>query len=160
MRALRPLSVCVHDPLRARAWQPPRGGATCLVPGTHRLATDPRQTFRATFGGGATIGELPHSAMPNMVECAVPAGTAVAFDSSTWHTSFPNTCGTPRRTTVAGYRSGASRGMQGGPRGQWPVDGIAGPCGLTNDSWRRLAAKGLLPMTRRKLLNLPLDGLP
>lgn len=60
---------------------PLNGGATALVPATHRFATDPRQTFLATYGGGATVGELPHSAMPNMIECAVPAGTSVACGS-------------------------------------------------------------------------------
>jgi hypothetical protein len=142
---------------------PRNGGATCFVPGTHRLPTDPRQTFLAKFGGGATVGELPHSAMPNMIECAVKAGTAVAFDSSTWHTSFPNTSGQPRRTTVAGYRSGAGRGMQGGPSGRvtWPLgEETEGPGGLTNAVYRRLDSKGLLPMTRRKLLALPAEGPP
>ena len=84
-----------------------------------------------------------------------------AVDSSTWHTSVPNTSGQPRRCTFAGYRTNASKGAgKGGANGQWPEDELtAGPGGLTNRQYRELAAQGKLPMTRRKLLGLPLEGL-
>eukprot|EP01051_Picozoa_sp_SAG22_P014230 SAG22_NODE_1695_length_3796_cov_3.361915_5_plen_80_part_01 len=77
-----------------------------VVPGTHRLVGQPRHVLAASFGGGATVGELSHHQMPNHIELAVEAGSAVLFDSSIWHTSMPTDASSPpRRTTLAGYRS-------------------------------------------------------
>lgn len=60
-----------------------------VVPGSHRFATQPRVTLARSYGGGATVGALSHYEMPNHIECAVDAGSAVLFDSSIWHTSMP-----------------------------------------------------------------------
>ena len=90
------------------------GGALTIVPGSHRLPNAPQQTLERSFCGGrghyhkpqsptrpqtipqgynndgspAWIGQqgrdLPSVGMPNCVQCAVRAGSAVAFDISCW----------------------------------------------------------------------------
>ena len=137
---------------------PPSGGATAVVPGSHRLTGQPRDVLARGFGGGATVGELSHYDMPNLIECAVKAGTAVAFDSSIWHTSLPNVSGQDRRTTFTAYRSSSASGKSGG----WPAGtkGQRGPGGLTLETLRRLDSEGKLSKPRRVLLGLPSEGSP
>ena len=136
---------------------PTRGGATAVLPGSHRLTGQPREVLARSFGGGATVGELSHYDMPNMIECAVKAGTAVAFDSSIWHTSLPNTSSKDRRTTLTGYRSSVASGSGGG----WPVGKAqVGPGGLTLEALQRLDSEGKLSRPRRVLLGLPIEGSP
>ena len=57
------------------------------VSGTHRLPFNPEGTLvRGTFRSASGKGNLPADAldqrlMPNFVEAALPAGSAIAFDS-------------------------------------------------------------------------------
>lgn len=48
--------------------------------------------------------------MPNLVRATVPAGSALVFDSSVWHTSMPNTSGRPRCGAHFSYRSSECAG--------------------------------------------------
>jgi len=70
------------------------GGCLAYVPGSHRL--DQR-----------TIVHPPRfddpADMPNCVRFAVPAGTAVVFNSYGWHARFPNRSRRPRRAVQFGY---------------------------------------------------------
>ena len=121
------------------------GGALTLVPGSHRMPNAPQQTLERSFCGGrghyhkpqsptrpatipqgynddgspAWIGEpgrdLPSVAMPNCVQCAVQAGSAVAFDISCWHVAVPNLSSSSDRVgTIVGYGSDGG-GMQLAP---------------------------------------------
>ena len=120
------------------------GGALTLVPGSHRLPNAPQQTLERSFCGGrghyhkpqsptrpatipqgynddgspAWIGEpgrdLPSVAMPNCVQCAVRAGSAVAFDISCWHVAVANLSSSDRVGTIVGYGSDGG-GMQLAP---------------------------------------------
>ena len=95
--------------------------------------------------------------MPNLIECAVKAGTAVVFDSSIWHTSLPNTSSQDRRTTLTAYRSSVASGnSRGWPTGTTQVD----PGSLTLEALRRLDFEGKLSKPRRVLLGLPIEGSP
>eukprot|EP01052_Picozoa_sp_SAG31_P043775 SAG31_NODE_7406_length_1697_cov_1.508761_1_plen_389_part_10 len=71
---------------------PPNGGATAVVPGTHRLVGQPRDILAAAYGGGATVGKLSHYQMPNFVECAVDAGAAVSCHPRGFQTLKPCGC--------------------------------------------------------------------
>ena len=143
----------------------PGGGATGLVPGSHRLPEGPRQTLygRYTRGdqdvGGADDGDnsilapptegpaLPHSSMPNHLECVGAAGTAVIFDTSIWHTGLPNVSHDERRSVIVGYRSSETR-----------APGHA--CGLAEATVHRLAREGKLPPVRRRLMGLSDEPFP
>lgn len=64
---------------------PPNGGATAVVPGTHRIPFGPGQLFsRGNFrsSGQSSNGPeaLHQTLMPNYVEAALPAGCGIAFD--------------------------------------------------------------------------------
>ena len=128
-----------------------------LPKGSHRLTGQPREVLSRSYGGGATVGELSHYQMPNLIECSVKAGSAVAFDSSIWHTSFPNVSGVDRRTTLTGYRSSQSANNAAGG---WPRGPGEARAGLTLEVLQRLDGEGKLPVTRRALLGLPLEGRP
>ena len=85
--------------------------------------------------------------MPNHIACAVPAGTAVCFDTSTWHTGMPNTGTQERRGVIMGWRSSQTK-----------TPGHA--CGLRGATLQRLESEGKLPLLRRRLMGLPDAGLP
>ena len=63
---------------------PADGGATAVVPGSHRLQEGPQQTLAGRFfdGGERGVAKLPHTAMPNQVTVAAAPGTALLFDTS------------------------------------------------------------------------------
>jgi hypothetical protein len=75
---------------------PPNGGATAVVPGTHRIPGGASTTLaggRGAFKSSAHAldaepagGDLTQNLMPNYVEAARPAGCGIAFDSHIWHT--------------------------------------------------------------------------
>ncbi len=80
------------------------GGPTAVVPRSHRLPESPEQTVAESFtGGGQLTGELPLRAMPNNVRATCKAGSALLFDTATYHTAFPCTGSDPRRTCIIGY---------------------------------------------------------
>ena len=80
------------------------GGPTAVVPRSHRLPEAPEQTVSESFtGGGQLAGELPLAAMPNNVQATCRAGSALLFNTATYHTAFPCTGSAPRRTTIIGY---------------------------------------------------------
>ena len=64
---------------------PPNGGATAVVPGTHRIPSGPGQVFeRGNFRCSGQVNHGPEALhqtrMPNYVEAALPAGCGIAFD--------------------------------------------------------------------------------
>eukprot|EP01047_Picozoa_sp_COSAG01_P055561 COSAG01_NODE_6200_length_3797_cov_318.655760_4_plen_285_part_00 len=142
------------------------GGGTAIVPGSFRLPEGPRQTLAGHFSRGGqeawfatdvhhphqcpptkSAPELRHSQMPNHVLCApVPAGTALCFDTASWHTGMPNTSGEDRRGVILGYRSSQTAS-------------VGHACGVSDSTLRRLDARGLLPVVRRRLMGLPDVGL-
>ena len=135
----------------------PNGGETAVVPGSFRLQSGPSQTLGGDFiqtqsdrAKGGNIGQLPHQLMPNCVGFAVPAGWVGLFDSSSWHTSMPNTGDAERCSCMFAYRSSECYAPQsrsptwGGDRG-----------GLTEDRLRAMAERGALPVSRRRVLGLP-----
>ena len=162
----------------------PGGGATGLVPGSHRLPEGPRQTLygRYTRGdqdvGGADDGDnsigapptegpaLPHSLMPNHLECVGTAGTAVCFDTSIWHTGLPNVSRDDRRSVIVGYRKTHDRCIL--PRvpaissrtGSSETRGPGHACGLSEATVHRLAREGKLPPVRRRLMGLSDEPFP
>jgi hypothetical protein len=155
-----------HVKIFTNLWDiPVGGGATSFVPGTHVLPWGPeghlaRGLFRRA---GATAGseneQLPHQRlMPNYVEAALPAGSAIAFDSSGWHCSMPNTSGRPRRSCYCLYRSSENRGATGeGRNPTWPAPGGA-RAGIPEHMLRRLDSEGKLGIQRRRILGLPDKG--
>ena len=54
-------------------------------------------------GGGQLDGELPLAALPNHVRATCRAGSALLFDTATFHTAFPCTGAEPRRTAIIGW---------------------------------------------------------
>ena len=68
-----------------------------VVHRTHRLPEGPQQTLAKTFNQGGRSAEelaaegvsLAHTSMPNHFKAAMPAGTAMFFDTSIWHTGMP-----------------------------------------------------------------------
>jgi ectoine hydroxylase-related dioxygenase (phytanoyl-CoA dioxygenase family) len=133
---------------------PPNGGATAVVPMTHRIPTGPSQTLaRGSFrssGRNTAEDALHQTLMPNYVEAALPAGCGIAFDSHVWHTSMPNTSGVDRRCAYFGYRS------SGRFWPQLPVWGEA--AGLSEETLKRLDGEGKLGVQRRRILGLPDEG--
>ena len=84
--------------------------------GTHRLPGGPQETLeRGRFLNdiNPVPGDLDQRLMPNLVEAALPAGSALVFCSSIWHTSLPNLSNLPRRVCYFGYRSSECAGMLG-----------------------------------------------
>ena len=140
---------------------PKNGGATAVVPGTHRIPGGPstifvggRGAFKSSGASGADAEQQPTSLaqnlMPNYVEAALPAGYGIAFDSHIWHTSMPNTSGMDRRCAYFVYRSSGRF---------WPQLPAWGPtAGLTEVSLRRLDSEGKLDIQRRRILGLPDTG--
>lgn len=148
-----------HFKLFVWLWDvPPGGGATTVVPGTHRLPGRP-QTMLARVGlddypvckreRERRTDVLAQELMPNCFEAALPAGCAIAFDSAIWHTTFANRSGHDRRGAHFTYRSSgaASRGGQPGlcsatlrrletdASRRTPRDGRQAWCGAPPDSW-------------------------
>ena len=130
------------------------GGPTACVPGTHRLPEGPQQTLAKTFNqGGRTAEELAaegvglaHTLMPNHFKAAMPAGTAMFFNTSIWHTGMPNTSGQDRRGVIMGWRSSqTSKGVG---------------CGLPRPMLEKLQAAGRLRRPTRRVMGLPDEGLP
>lgn len=102
-----------HVKVFTNLWDVPiGGGATSYVPGTHRLPLGPEGHLeRGLFKrAGSEDGLLDQRLMPNLVEAALPAGSAIAFDSAGWHTSMPNVSGQARRSCYSLYRSSETRG--------------------------------------------------
>ena len=87
----------------------PSGGCSAVVPRTHRLpaaAHSPVEVLAESFrsdGGDESEGALPLELMPNAVQFAVEAGTAVCFDNATWHTAMPHTGSDERRNVILAY---------------------------------------------------------
>jgi ectoine hydroxylase-related dioxygenase (phytanoyl-CoA dioxygenase family) len=149
---------------------PTNGGCTALVPCTHRLpgcflpGSQPggwagrglalRRGYRSHnhHHRGSEIDALPQESMPGHVKMALTAGSAFAFDSSTWHTSMPNTSGSERRTALFNFWSSGVGGWAESVRLWGPRPGLSEP------TLRRLAAHGKLGRTRRRLLGLPDAG--
>lgn len=73
------------------------GGATSYVPGSHRLPLGPEGHLeRGLFKRAQSEdGLLDQRLMPNFVEAALPAGSAIAFESVHQH-YFPTTTRFPR----------------------------------------------------------------
>ena len=84
---------------------PENGAPTAVVPGSHRLPEGPEHTFVQAFRGGGILGDgvatsvnaspgeqalLELKDMPNSLRLPLRAGSAVLFDTATWHTAFPN----------------------------------------------------------------------
>ena len=92
--------------------------------------------------------------MPNYVGFSVPAGWVGLFDSSSWHTSMPNSSDVDRRTVTFSYRSSECYN----PQSRLPSWGGA-RAGLSEEELRDAAERGALPVTRRRVLGLP-DVLP
>lgn len=85
---------------------PEGGGATAVVPGSHRLRYGPWELLQRSFRSSLTLdAELDQDQMPNYFECSGKAGSAYIFDSATWHTPMPNTSSQPRRCFRMGWRS-------------------------------------------------------
>ena len=60
----------------------------------------------AGVGHVDTDDAVEQARMPNLVRCTVRAGSAVAFDTATWHCSMPNASDRTRRCALFSYRSG------------------------------------------------------
>ena len=89
---------------------PYNGGPLSVVPGSHKLPFNPWETFGKSFKSSLTLdAELNPQQMPNHVKFAAPAGSALIFDTSCWHTPMPNTSGVPRRVYNCSYYSSATR---------------------------------------------------
>ena len=140
---------------------PENGGETAVVPGSFRLQSGPAHTLDGNFtsstvdraaGGGP--GQLSHHSMPNYVGFSIPAGWVGLFDSSSWHTSMPNTSTSDRCTCLFSYRSSECYS----PQSRLPTWG-GSRAGLSEDELRAAADRGALPVTRRRVLGLP-DRLP
>lgn len=137
------------------------GGETAVVPGSFRLETGPTQTLAGDFTNstadravGGLPGQLGHHAMPNYVGFSIPAGWCGLFDSSSWHTSMPNTSDADRQTLTFSYRSSECYN----PQSRGPSWG-GSRAGLSEEELRAAADRGALPVTRRRVLGLP-DHLP
>ena len=125
-----------------------------MVPGTHRLPEGPQQTLARSFNqGGRTAEELAlegvellHTNMPNHFRAAMPAGSAMFFDTSIWHTGMPNTSGQDRRGVIMGWRSPSA------------ATGVG--CGLPREMLEELHAAGRLRRSTRRVMGLPDEGLP
>jgi hypothetical protein len=150
-----------HVKVFTNLWDiPANGGATSYVPGTHRLPLGPEGHLdRGLFKrAGAEDGLLDQRLMPNCIEAALPAGSAIAFDSSGWHTSMPNTSGQARRSCYSLYRSSENRGsLTEGRNPTWPAPGGT-RAGIPEQTLRRLDREGKLGIQRRRILGLPDTG--
>jgi hypothetical protein len=123
---------------------PENGGETAVVPGSFRLQSGPAQTLDGNFtastadrAAGGLSGQLSHAAMPNHVGFSVPAGWVGLFDSSSWHTSMPNTSGSERQTCTFSYRSSECYS----PHSRLPTWGGA-RAGLSEEQLRAAAERG------------------
>jgi hypothetical protein len=102
--------------------------------------------------------ELDQACMPNMVRCTVSAGSAVVFDTATWHCSMPNRSAHTRRCALFSFRS--SQCFNGGPLAAAGDSRAAGGLGgLSESTLVRLMREGKLSPARRALLGLPLEPL-
>ena len=150
-----------HVKVFTNLWDiPTNGGATSYVPGTHRLPLGPEGHLeRGLFArAGDGEGKLDQRLMPNFIEAALPAGSAIAFDSSGWHTSMPNTSSQPRRSCYSLYRSSENRGsLTEGRNPTWPELGET-RAGIPEAMLRRLDSEGKLGVQRRRILGLPDTG--
>ena len=82
------------------------GGAIAVVPGTHRLPHGPWETLGRSYQSTMTLdAELREEAMPNMFQFAAPAGWALLFDMSTWHTATANVSAECRRVVILRFMS-------------------------------------------------------
>jgi ectoine hydroxylase-related dioxygenase (phytanoyl-CoA dioxygenase family) len=133
---------------------PRGGGATTVVPGTHRLPGRPQTTLARVGLDDYPVCKreqerspdvLPQELMPNCFEAALPAGAAIAFDSSIWHTTFANHSGHDRRGAHFTYRSSGAASQGGRP-------------GLSEATLWRLEAEGKLGVLRRRILGLQDTG--
>ena len=111
-----------------------------------------------TWTAGLLYNIVVHSAMKYTVAALKRCGCMLTWtagtDSSSWHTSMPNTSGADRRTCTFSYRSSECFA----PQSRLP--GWGGPrAGLSEQQLRAAAERGSLPVTRRRVLGLP-DRLP
>jgi ectoine hydroxylase-related dioxygenase (phytanoyl-CoA dioxygenase family) len=87
------------------------GGATAVVPYSHRTPAGPKDTLQRKFTGGGFVhaerppdGQgVPLANMPNMLALALPAGVSFIIDQAVWHCALPNTSSQPRRNVIVGY---------------------------------------------------------
>ena len=88
------LTGCLHLVVMIYFWDvEPEGGATAIVPGSHRYedaARDHGFTHSRLGQDGIVVG-------------AVPAGGAMLFDNRTYHTALPSTNGVDRRSLTIRY---------------------------------------------------------
>ena len=88
------LTGCLHLVVMIYFWDvEPEGGATAIVPGSHRYEDAARDH-------GFTHSRLEQD---GIVVGAVPAGGAMLFDNRTYHTALPNTNGVDRRSLTIRY---------------------------------------------------------
>ena len=88
------LTGCLHLVVMIYFWDvEPEGGATAIVPGSHRYEDAARDH-------GFTQSRLEQD---GIVVGAVPAGGAMLFDNRTYHTALPNTNGVDRRSLTIRY---------------------------------------------------------
>lgn len=88
---------------------------------------------------------LAQELMPNFFETALPAGCAVAFDASIWHTTFANHSGHDRCGCHFNYCSSGARNLDVQPK-------------LSEATLRRLEVEGKLGAKRREVLGLQSTG--
>ena len=140
---------------------PEDGGPLSVVPGSHLLPFNPWEIFGKSFKSSLTLdAELAQEQMPvseqrgsraslfrpgpdrkvacaqNHVKFAAPAGTALLFDTSCWHTPMPNTSAAPRRVYNAGFAA-SSGGQATTP---WDIAELIPPARLTERLARLIGA--------------------
>ena len=135
------------------------GGATTVVPGSHRLTFDPRHAFEmqdfdnnpslAAAGGVVPATQQaaehvdpyyhvqPQSAMPNPFKFAVNAGDVCLFDTCVWHTASPNCSGVDRENTIIHYQANSRPPAPGVPK---DVLALADAAGLLSAERKALLA--------------------
>lgn len=128
------------------------GGATTVVPGSHRLTFDPRHAFRmrdfdqkesdgtahkATEHVDPYYHVQPQSAMPNAFKFAVNAGDVCLFDTTIWHTASPNESGSDRENTIIHYQANSEPAVPGVPV---EVLALADEAGLLSSERKELLA--------------------
>ena len=122
-------------------------GCTSFVPGSHRIAEEPRSIWRNGVvseeeGGGAFDAQarLPH------VRFAGRAGDAMLMDLRTWHTAMPNTTDRDRETLIISFNDYIVKGMEGSTLGVWVAHGEGQATFPHAPVLERVLAKGLAPI--------------
>jgi hypothetical protein len=80
--------------------------------------------------------------MPNAVPFAVPAGTAVVFDTAVWHTALDNTSSRARQSVILGYNTVVPRRCTGELISPRMLEALEAAGRLQSPTRRRLLAWG------------------